>query len=488
MQNHPQQRERLIVLWALAETALGGFLHASKIPITGFVVGGFAVLAIGLIARYSGQAAWKHILAATSLVLLVKAVLSPQSPPTAYLAVAFQGVCGAALFQTLPYRLAAPLFGALAMIESALQKILVLTLVFGMQIWDATEQAASSLATWIGLPMTITAKTVIAWFTSFYGIWGVLLGMWLWVLPEQISKRRYLFHPLRFVLNQAPISAKKARVKTLMYLLVPVVAIAIGLLLSSDQAWKLALWVFIRAILVTVVLYLLVGPAFRWLLNQWTDRQSASKQAKLQTALNQLATLPNLMQGLYQSAGKQYRGVQQLRETILGLFHWALFVTPNITLFTGTIRSGKTSTLALWASSQTEIGGFLSPDDSHGKRQLVLLSNGQTLPFELDDQSTEPGLDVGRFRLSEQAFNSGKAEVSRAFASETCQYIIIDEVGKLELNNQGWAPELATWIAEANQPDFKKQLILVVRDTLVEDVQRHFQLSDTWKITKDTFH
>jgi nucleoside-triphosphatase THEP1 len=265
-------------------------------------------------------------------------------------------------------------------------------------------------------------------------------------------------------------------------------AIAIGLLLSSDEAWTLALWVFIRAMIVSAILYLLIGPAFRYILSLWTHRQLTSKQASLQSTLDQLATLPNVMQALYQSAGKQYSGIRKLRETILGLFHWALFVTPKITLFTGPIRTGKTTALALWAGSRNDLAGFLSPDGPNEKRQLTLLSDGHTLPFELEDQSTELGLEVGRFRLSDQAFKSGKAEVSHAFTSETCQYIIIDEVGKLELNNLGWSPELASWIAEAKQPGFRKQLILVVRHTLVEDVQRHFQLSDTWSITKETLN
>jgi len=69
-------------------------MHALKLPFTGFFVGGFAVLCIGLLAHISHKNA-AVILRSTLLVVLVKAIVSPYSPPTAYLAVSFQGVIGA---------------------------------------------------------------------------------------------------------------------------------------------------------------------------------------------------------------------------------------------------------------------------------------------------------------------------------------------------------------------------------------------------------
>ncbi|MCB0574936.1 MAG: hypothetical protein KDC61_10270, partial [Saprospiraceae bacterium] len=77
---------RLTALWAFSESALGGVMHALKIPFTGLLVGGFAVLSIGMIAHVSHRRAGA-VLRATMLVVLVKAVVSPHSPPTAYLAV-----------------------------------------------------------------------------------------------------------------------------------------------------------------------------------------------------------------------------------------------------------------------------------------------------------------------------------------------------------------------------------------------------------------
>ena len=92
---------RLTALWALNESGLGGVLHAAKFPFTGIFVGGFAVILISLIARYSNYS-FKAILKATAMVLMIKAAVSPHSPFPAYLAVSFQGLLGALITVMCP--------------------------------------------------------------------------------------------------------------------------------------------------------------------------------------------------------------------------------------------------------------------------------------------------------------------------------------------------------------------------------------------------
>ena len=137
--NHTSLLTRLTALWALSESGLGGFMHALKIPFTGFFLGGFAIVIITLIAHHTHHKS-KSILQATLLVILVKALVSPHSPPMAYIAVAFQGLSGLALFALIPNtRLAAALFGLIALMESAVQKFLVMTLIFGKSLWEALD-------------------------------------------------------------------------------------------------------------------------------------------------------------------------------------------------------------------------------------------------------------------------------------------------------------------------------------------------------------
>mgnify|MGYP001612530994 FL=1 len=130
--------QRIIALWGFSEAAFGGILHALKIPFTGLFLGSAAVIFISLIAHYSRDKS--AILRATLIVVLVKAFVSPYSPLTAYFAVALQGTLGYLFFSTIKYeRMAALLLGFFSLFFSALQKLILLTLLFGTGLWNSID-------------------------------------------------------------------------------------------------------------------------------------------------------------------------------------------------------------------------------------------------------------------------------------------------------------------------------------------------------------
>jgi hypothetical protein len=131
--------ERLTALWALNEAGLGGLIHALRVPFTGIVVGSTAVVLIALIAFFAERRA-RAILKATVVVLLVKAAASPHTPLPAYVGVSFQGLAGALLFGLLPsIRLGALLLGLLALWQGAVQKLVVMSLLYGRSLWDSVD-------------------------------------------------------------------------------------------------------------------------------------------------------------------------------------------------------------------------------------------------------------------------------------------------------------------------------------------------------------
>jgi hypothetical protein len=128
---------KLVALWAVCESFAGGILHAVKMPFTGMILSSLAVLCITLIARFvPGKT---QILKATFIVCIFKIMLSPHSPPAAYLAVAFQGLLGQLLFLSGHTTGAAAILGILALIESAVQKILVMIIMYGAPFWKAVN-------------------------------------------------------------------------------------------------------------------------------------------------------------------------------------------------------------------------------------------------------------------------------------------------------------------------------------------------------------
>jgi hypothetical protein len=130
--------QRLTALWALSEGFLGGILHAFKIPFTGLFIGNTAAIIITLIALFSVKKG--EILKATLIVIIAKGIISPHTPFTAYLAVLIQGLAGAAFFsfKKIP---AISVFGLamFASVYSACQKVLLLTLIFGKNLWESID-------------------------------------------------------------------------------------------------------------------------------------------------------------------------------------------------------------------------------------------------------------------------------------------------------------------------------------------------------------
>src|SRR4029078_9591220 len=136
---------RLITLWVLNEAMLGGIIHGLKIPVSGLVVGSCAVVCISLIGWYVPRKG--AIIKATIIVAVFKMMLSPHSPPPAYIAVFFQGLLGELLFwRKRCFTLSCVLLAVLALVESALQRILVLTLIYGNDLWKVINDFIRNLA------------------------------------------------------------------------------------------------------------------------------------------------------------------------------------------------------------------------------------------------------------------------------------------------------------------------------------------------------
>ena len=188
---------RLITLWVISEGVAGGIIHSLHLPFSGMFLSGFAVLCICLIAYYQGdkkkdaelstnpkQITKGAILKAAIIVCIFKMMLSPNTPPSAYFAVLFQGVMGQVLFSSLKsFRLSCILLGFLALIESAIQRILVLVLLYGASFWNAVNEFITKLTN--AKVITNYSLLLAIAYISLHGIFGILIGIWAYRLVNK---------------------------------------------------------------------------------------------------------------------------------------------------------------------------------------------------------------------------------------------------------------------------------------------------------------
>lgn len=136
---------RITALWAFTEAGLGGVLHLFKPPFSGLVLCGLSIVYLSMIARHSNYSA-RVIIQSMLLVVLVKMMVSPHSGIMAYFAVFFQGALAALIFSVFKNSTPALfLFSIIAMLESAVQKLIILTVLFGMDFWDAVNEFGLSV-------------------------------------------------------------------------------------------------------------------------------------------------------------------------------------------------------------------------------------------------------------------------------------------------------------------------------------------------------
>ncbi|MBX7243553.1 MAG: hypothetical protein K1X92_17575, partial [Bacteroidia bacterium] len=247
-----QQLLRLTALWALVESGLGGMMHAFHLPFTGLVLGGFSILILSLIARGS-QHVFGRVIKATLIVIAVKAAVNPFTSPMAYIAVGFQGVCAALLFSiSINSRILFMVFGAITMMESAVQKLLVLTLIFGQTWWKALNAWAESVTQLFGVVTQSEGSTyIIGGYLGLFIVWGLILGNWMYYLPRQIREREQKYaHIVPEPSIETPLKTGK---KTTITVFILFIFLASGLWLSTEKGALSAFMLLVRTVVVVIL-------------------------------------------------------------------------------------------------------------------------------------------------------------------------------------------------------------------------------------------
>lgn len=147
-----------------------------------------------------------------------------------------------------------------------------------------------------------------------------------------------------------------------------------------------------------------------------------------------------------------------------------------IYILTGAIRSGKTTALLHWSKSRNDVDGLLCPDDANGKRYFLKLKNKTIFKLEAEAE-TEAIVTIGNFKFLRSAFNEANDYLILEASKTEPKYLIIDEIGKLELKNEGLNVSTKALISQFKSND-NTHLILVVRDYLLDAVLEHYGITE----------
>lgn len=324
------QIDRLTALWALSEAALGGVLHAFHVPLTGLFINSSAVLIMVLIASASDKKG--TILRATIIVLIIKGMVSPHTPLNAYIAVSFQGILGEFLLRFRKYLvISAVLLGMVTLFQSAIQKIIVLTIVYGNTLWESIDVFGNFVIHQLPFISSDAMNLDISWwlisiYIGIHLIAGGSIGLFAVKVPDWI-KSELGKNPERYRLdNTAENFQIKVKRKKKNWMQKPsslaILILAIGIVISSyifteiseTQGFR-ALIMIVRSVCIMTIWYVLVGPLLLKLYKKFIISKQNTYAAEVQKTIHILTPMRFI---IYQSWDKsrEYKGVFRIKSFI----------------------------------------------------------------------------------------------------------------------------------------------------------------------------
>lgn len=280
---------------------LGSIIFTFRIPVSGLLIGSCAVTCISLIAWYSPSKG--AILKATVIVAIFKMMLTPQAPPPAYIAVFFQGLLGELLFWKRKYfRAACIALAVLALLESAFQRIIVVTVIYGNDLWMAINQFLTRLAG--SSNVTDYSYFIILWYVLLHIITGVIVGVWMGFLPSRLNTMKSLLN--QYLINtpgteNSGIPAKRSFRKKRTALLVAWILL---LALYMQSFFKIGtpvlpedrvLYIILRSVIIVLTWHFLVSPVLKQLLHRWLQKKKQQSAQQVQQVLNILPATRNMV-------------------------------------------------------------------------------------------------------------------------------------------------------------------------------------------------
>lgn len=158
-------------------------------------------------------------------------------------------------------------------------------------------------------------------------------------------------------------------------------------------------------------------------------------------------------------------------------------INQHIYIFSRPIRSGKTTQLQSWIKEQLSCAGILTPDIG-GKRMIFNIAANKYHPFEVDTTYSGDVIAIGNFIFAKTAFTLGQDILERSL-SQQYDWTVIDEVGKLEIEQgEGFEPAVLR-LVKAFQSGKSGRLLLVIRDSLLEKAVAKYELKGCRIISTD---
>lgn len=157
----------------------------------------------------------------------------------------------------------------------------------------------------------------------------------------------------------------------------------------------------------------------------------------------------------------------------------------NIYILSQPIRTGKTTLLMNWCSRQDDAAGILMPDIQE-MRKLYDIREKKYYDFQVAPSEKEGITHIGKFYFDDTVFMEARNILLKA-AERQPQWLVLDEVGRLEMNMNGFEPVVTQLVRQYKQQEGNAKFLLVIRDYLLEESFEHYGLNNDMVLPKSFF-
>ncbi len=334
---------KITALWAFSEAALGGILHAFKIPMRGIFIGGSAAILISLIAYFSDQKG--TVLKSTLLVILIKGIVSPHTPLTAYFAVFLQGFLGEVLFfRKRFFKISALLLGTFTLLFSSMQKIFILTLVFGNTLWESIDQFASFVINKFIVQENVVdfkfSYLLVGLYLGLHILVGILVGLFAGKLPFWIGDviQDDKLETSAFTNSKIELTKKKKgnrkrwwqRLSGIIFISFVLIMVVLSYIYPELGASKAAevLIMILRALLIMIIWYSLVGPFALKYLRKFLKKKENLYASEISKIVDSFPHLRSLVSYSWKISSSE-KGYRKIKSFLIYLVSFLLVTDFN---------------------------------------------------------------------------------------------------------------------------------------------------------------
>jgi hypothetical protein len=249
--------------------------------------------------------------------------VSPQSPVTAYFAVAFQGIIGALIFEYIKNQnLASYITAIFCLIETALQKLLVLLILFGTSFIDASDVFIADIFKKLNMEVNSFSTWILWIYLSIYFLWAIYIGYICTSLPLEMQMRQAKFMELGYLEQDLNIDKKKKNI----WLSISIIAVGLALIFVLALTFKseLLMIAFYRTLII-IFLWWALSPLIKKTIFYFLGKKRVNYSNDFSSTFSLLPKMKSKIRPAFNMAKADVKGIAVYKEFVFNILALSLY-------------------------------------------------------------------------------------------------------------------------------------------------------------------